>query len=337
MNRIAGGGRLSVAHPQFYPKDETCLDLPGLLSIIATRPRQKFLIQVDLDTAFCMCDYRMADIPIVYTSTSFEKLTGYSEAESLGRNCRFLQGKDTDKSVVKQIGESIRCGTEETFELVNYRKDGTKFTNYLTMLPIFDNEQSMNPIYSLGVQSDVPFPRAGCKLDLSSFAEAKPGRPVVTKIQRAMSTSTGPDEALSGSEATDDARSMYSGFTGFVEDSSPGSSIKLFRPAVSVSGEEDGIDGKRGTCLDEEETEGDTIYPAISPTSTVSKKDSGFEASSVPKARLESIHRQLSSLDVCKKYLAKTSNTSKRTTGMKGQVRLMLAYLGSIVEGTDGD
>lgn len=328
MNRVAGGGRLSVAQPQFYPKNETCLDLPGLLSIIATRPRQKFLVQVDLDTAFCMCDYRMPDVPIVYTSTSFEKLTGYSEAESLGRNCRFLQGEDTDMSVVKQIGVSIRSGTEEMFELVNYRKDGTKFTNYLTMLPIFDNEQSMNPIYSLGVQSDVPFPRAGWESGLPSFAEAKLGRPFVDKDQRAMST--GVDEVLPGSEATDDARSMYSGFTGFVEDSTPSSSIKLFRTDLSVPGDE-----ARGTCLDEEETAGD----ALSPSSTVSKKDSGFEASSVPKARLDSIHRQLSSLDVCKKHFDKTksSNTSRRNDGVKVQIRLMLAYLGGIVDGADDE
>lgn len=329
MKRTPGGGRLSVAEPQFYPKTDSCLDLPGLLSIIATRPSQKFYIQVDLKTPFCLCDYRMPDVPIVYTSTSFEKLTGYSEEESLGRNCRFLQGEATDPLVAKRIGESIRNGTEETFELVNYKKDGSKFINYLTMLPIFDNEHDLNPIYSLGVQSEVPFARVGLPLN-PAFA--------VARLE--VSITTGPESLRESDVMDDDQRSMFSGFTGFVEDSSPGSSIKLFGPASSVGEDNEAdVDGSTnamdsaGTFLNEEEREG----KVTSNTSSVSKKDSGFAQSnysSLPMAHLEKIHRKLGSIDICKAHLAKATKGRKQT-GMKAQVLLMLEFLEGIVDATN--
>jgi len=174
----------------------------------------------------------------------------------------------------------------------------------------------MNPIYSLGVQSDMPYPRVMVASSLPSYAE--------TKLQSALSTVP---EPLNASDVMIDAKSISSGFTGLVEDTSPGSSVKLFQPMPSVQ-DEDG--GTRGTFLNEEELERDND---LSPT--MSKMDSGFEQSSAPKARLKNIHRQLSSLDVCKTYMYKSTGVSKRTIGVKSQVRLMLAYLEGIVDGID--
>ena len=72
-------------------------------------------------------DPNQPDNPIIYASPGFERLTGYSAGEVVGRNCRFLQGKDTDRKVVAQVREAIRAGEQCDVELLNYRKDGTAF------------------------------------------------------------------------------------------------------------------------------------------------------------------------------------------------------------------
>lgn len=97
-------------------------------------------------------DPHQADNPIIYASPSFEQLTGYTAAEVLGRNCRFLQGKDTDPAAVDIIRTAVRERRAGTVELLNYRKDGTPFWNALTIDPVFDGERLT---HFVGVQTDV--------------------------------------------------------------------------------------------------------------------------------------------------------------------------------------
>lgn len=62
---------------------------------VATRPHPEINIgPVDLSCAFVVCDLDKYDLPIVYCSEMFERLTGYTKHEILGRNCRFLQAPD---------------------------------------------------------------------------------------------------------------------------------------------------------------------------------------------------------------------------------------------------
>ena len=51
-----------------------------------------------------IADATVPDMPLVYVNPAFEQLTGYAAAEVLGRNCRFLQGEDTD-----QVGPGTRA------------------------------------------------------------------------------------------------------------------------------------------------------------------------------------------------------------------------------------
>lgn len=97
-------------------------------------------------------DANQPDNPIIYASPAFERLTGYSSAEILGRNCRFLQGKDTDPASVAAVGAAIRNGSACQVELVNYRKDGTPFWNALTIAPVRDGDRVT---HFIGVQTDV--------------------------------------------------------------------------------------------------------------------------------------------------------------------------------------
>jgi len=84
--------------------------------------------------------FRIADNPIVYASDGFVSVTGYSRKEIIPRNCRFLQGKQTDPMAVKRLRLSIdQC--EETVELLlNYRKDGNPFWNLLYCAPLLNEK-----------------------------------------------------------------------------------------------------------------------------------------------------------------------------------------------------
>lgn len=73
--------------------------------------------------------------PIVFANEAFEKLTGYTQDEILGRNCNFLQGEGTSAETVEAIREAISSGREGYFEILNYKKDGTPFWNGLHIGP----------------------------------------------------------------------------------------------------------------------------------------------------------------------------------------------------------
>jgi PAS domain S-box-containing protein len=103
-------------------------------------------------------DSGQADNPVIYTSPAFERITGFKLEEVLGRNCRFLQGKDTDPAAVTQLKEAIRAGVKCSVELLNYRKDGTPFWNELSISPVRDTAGRLT--HFVGVQADVTTRRA---------------------------------------------------------------------------------------------------------------------------------------------------------------------------------
>ncbi len=98
-------------------------------------------------------DPNQPDNPLVYVNDGFERLTGYSRQEVLGRNCRFLQGHATDPAALEQIRECIRERRDCLVELLNYRKDGTPFWNRLSIAPLRDDSGRLT--HFVGVQSDI--------------------------------------------------------------------------------------------------------------------------------------------------------------------------------------
>nr|AHZ63877.1 phototropin [Selaginella kraussiana] len=88
---------------------------------------------------FVVCDAK-PDFPILYASAGFFNMTGYSAKEVIGRNCRFLQGADTDPADVSKIRQSVQQGKNYCGRLLNYKKDGTPFWNLLTISPIKDED-----------------------------------------------------------------------------------------------------------------------------------------------------------------------------------------------------
>jgi len=93
------------------------------------------------------------DRPLIYVNTGFERLTGYCKEEALGRNCRFLQGAKTDPKAIAKLRKAISDGRECTVELVNYKKDGTRFWNRLSITPIRDSNDQIT--HYVGIQSDI--------------------------------------------------------------------------------------------------------------------------------------------------------------------------------------
>lgn len=121
-----------------------------------SRAVERFRASLDrFPVAAILADARADDQPIVYCNDAFVELTGYPREDILGRNCRFLQGPDTDKRAVRDLRESIDQGEAVGTDLVNYRRDGTTFINSLVIVPIRD---SQGLALYMGVQSSGDMP-----------------------------------------------------------------------------------------------------------------------------------------------------------------------------------
>lgn len=83
-----------------------------------------------------IADMRKPDSPLVYVNNAFTQITGYSRDLAVGFNCRFLQGPDTDPNEIQKIRKALDQGQAYTGELLNYRHDGSRFWNRLTLSPV---------------------------------------------------------------------------------------------------------------------------------------------------------------------------------------------------------
>ncbi|CAK7222309.1 blue light receptor [Sporothrix bragantina] len=142
-------------------------DMIRALYYVSSRPNPEISIgPVDLSCAFVVCDATLNDCPIIYISDNFQHLTGYSNHEILGQNCRFLQAPDgrveagsrrefTDNKAVMNIKEKLMSGREVQQSLINYRKGGKPFLNLLTMIPIPWDDYKEGFKYFIGLQIDL--------------------------------------------------------------------------------------------------------------------------------------------------------------------------------------
>ena len=89
----------------------------------------------------------------IYVNPGFEKITGYTEEEILGRSCRILQGPGTAPETNTYIRTTLDANTSFCGEILNYRKDGSTFWNLLTINPIFDDSGQVT--HFMGLQQDI--------------------------------------------------------------------------------------------------------------------------------------------------------------------------------------
>lgn len=99
------------------------------------------------------------DRPLIYVNKGFEKMTGYSREDVVGKNCRFLQGPGTSPAAVNHIRQTVKSGGSCVVQLLNYRKDGKRFWNRLAIVPI--KSKSGKVLYFVGIQADLTAERSG--------------------------------------------------------------------------------------------------------------------------------------------------------------------------------
>ena len=120
------------------------LDLKKVLELLKTN---------SINHSVVISDPNIKDCPMVYISDEFVKQTGYSIEESLGKNCRFLQGPETDPRDIDCIRVAIKRQKSITIYILNYKKNGEKFWNRLRIRPLFDQKKKL--IYFAGDQNPI--------------------------------------------------------------------------------------------------------------------------------------------------------------------------------------
>lgn len=98
-------------------------------------------------------DATAPDNPIIYVNPAFERITGYSAAEAIGRNSRFLQATDRDQPELEEVRSAIREARECHVRVRNYRQDGTSFWNELYISPVCNSQGHLT--HFVGIQTDI--------------------------------------------------------------------------------------------------------------------------------------------------------------------------------------
>ena len=98
--------------------------------------------------AMIVTDATQADNPIIFANDAFLHLTGYGRDEIIGRNCRFLQGPDTDPAERARLRAAIQAGEDISSEILNYRKNGTSFWNALYISPVRDETGALTHFFA---------------------------------------------------------------------------------------------------------------------------------------------------------------------------------------------
>lgn len=114
----------------------TGFDMINILSRLMNRPNPQIQLgPIDLSCSFVVSDANQYDCPVIYCSPAFERLTGYTNNEIVGKNCRFLQSPDgqvtcgsrrqhTDNQAVYHLKAQLNQGKEHQASIINYRKGG---------------------------------------------------------------------------------------------------------------------------------------------------------------------------------------------------------------------
>ncbi len=134
-----------------------------VISSDASRAEQALaaLLRVAVDASpvcITISDLRRDDALLIFVNDQFCRTTGYTREQVIGRNCRFLQGEGTDRSVVARMREAIARREPVSIELINYKRTGEPFLNRLDLAPVRDSRLEIDAY--VGVQRDITAFRA---------------------------------------------------------------------------------------------------------------------------------------------------------------------------------
>lgn len=122
---------MSPTSRQFRPSTNLCDKDDILIAMLNSQGHEH--------VCFCITDPSQADMPIIFASDGFCEFTGYAVGEIEGRNCRFLQGPNTNPQDVDTIRTAITQQDPKSVNLLNYRKDGSSFVNEFFIAPLHDS------------------------------------------------------------------------------------------------------------------------------------------------------------------------------------------------------
>lgn len=152
-----------VVHMECVPGADGTSIRVSLLDITARRAAEEQLQLRDramqvVPHGIVITDPRQPDNPIVYVNAGFEAMSGYPAREAVGRNCRFLQGADTDPESVRAIRDALQLGVACSVEILNYRRTGEPYWCTLSITPVRDGNGRL--VHFIGVQVDISERRA---------------------------------------------------------------------------------------------------------------------------------------------------------------------------------
>ncbi|SFL30387.1 hybrid sensor histidine kinase/response regulator [Methylobacterium pseudosasicola] len=140
--------------PEKPPIGPSAVVRDGAASDVADRTSDIFFAAVETTRMpMIVTDPRQPDNPIIFANRAFLAMTGYTPEELVGRNCRFLQGPETDRETVDQVRAAIAERREFATEILNYRKNGSTFWNALFVSPVYNSAGEL--VYFFGSQLDV--------------------------------------------------------------------------------------------------------------------------------------------------------------------------------------
>ncbi|WP_226005486.1 bacterio-opsin activator domain-containing protein [Natrinema salinisoli] len=151
IHRGANGATITFDRNGADPDAREGTDTPSLSGTSDRLVKDRALEEAPV--GITISDPDLEDNPLVYVNEAYEEMTGYEYDEVVGRNCRFLQGDDSDEEAIAEMAAAIDADRPVTVELKNYRKDGTEFWNEVTIAPVRDEDGRVTNY--VGFQNDI--------------------------------------------------------------------------------------------------------------------------------------------------------------------------------------
>jgi PAS domain S-box-containing protein len=152
----------SAAQEDFFEARFVQLNQHGVLTIVRnitakTETDDKLVLKNKAleaaSSSIVIADAKKPDTPIIYANEAFIKSTGYNRTDFIGKNCRFLQGKDRNQEGIKTMATAIKNSEACNVVVRNYKKDGAMFWNEISLTPIFNEKRELT--HFIGVQNDI--------------------------------------------------------------------------------------------------------------------------------------------------------------------------------------
>ncbi|MGZ5201016.1 MAG: PAS domain-containing protein, partial [Telluria sp.] len=149
MGEVEGNSTYPLGNPGMHHWQASFIEQPGL-----NERGNVFFAAVEMTRMpMVVTDPNQPDDPIVFVNNAFLDLTGYREGQLIGRNCRLLQGKDTDSATIAEVRTAVREQRAVAVDILNYKADGTPFWNALYIGPVFGHDGKL--LYFFSSQMDI--------------------------------------------------------------------------------------------------------------------------------------------------------------------------------------